>query len=101
MKSSLSIFGTRYRIKYVDTVEVEDGQPYRFGQTDTIKKIIEVATKDYDGRDLTSDEIEVSFFHELMHAVFFEGQYLSQNEDEPLVEWCAKCFRSLRKQGVI
>jgi len=101
MKSSFSIFGTRYRVKYVDKVDVEEGQPYRFGETDTIKKVIEVSTKDYEGRDLTAEEIEVSFFHELMHAVFFEGQYLNQNEDEPLVEWCAKCVRSLRKQGII
>ena len=36
-----------------------------------------------------------------MHAIFDAGDYHSCNDDEPLVEWCARCIYHLKKQGII
>ncbi len=101
MKSSVNIFGTRYRIKYVDNISSSEDGPFCYGETDRLNKTITIATKDREGKSLSPEEIEVTFYHELMHVIFGEGQYLSCNDDEPLVEWCAKCLRSFKKQGIL
>lgn len=45
--------------------------------------------------------MSVSFLHEIVHAILNEGQYSGSSDDEPLVEWLAKCLKHLKDQKVI
>ena len=73
---------------------------YIFGDCNGIDKIIRVNINNKEGKRLKPEEIELSFYHELCHAIFGEGQYDVTN-DEAFVEWSAKCIRSLKQQKVI
>ena len=73
---------------------------YIFGDCNGINKIIRVNINNKEGKRLKPEEIELSFYHELCHAIFGEGQYDVTN-DEAFVEWSAKCIRSLKQQKVI
>lgn len=92
-----NIFGTKWTIRYQDVIEIEDND-FTFGHTDSADKIITVATKNRDGKDIPEREIELTTLHELVHAIFLEGQYFNSSADEPLVEWTAKCLLSLKEQ---
>lgn len=90
----IEIFGTKWTICYQDHIESE-GDGFTFGHTDSVSKIITVATKDRDGNPLPEREVRLTMYHELFHAILLEGQYNGYSEDEPLVEWLAKCILSL------
>lgn len=94
-----NIFGTEYTVQYVTELTSKDGE-YIFGDCSGIDKIIRVNINNKEGKRLKQEEIELSFYHELCHAIFGEGQYNVTN-DEPFVEWSAKCLRSLKQQKVI
>lgn len=100
----IDVFGSEFNIKYVDkiTSNKEDSSDDSFwcGLTDPVERTILVATKSNDGRLFSEYEIEDTLFHEVIHAVLTEGGYLRENGDEPLVEWLAKCLRTLKKQGL-
>lgn len=98
---TFKIFNTKYRIKFVDDIEAIKEDTTVFGETDASLKIIKVRLKDPKGKNLSKTDIEQVLIHELMHAIFIEGQYLSCNSDEPLVEWCARCIQQLISQKVI
>lgn len=91
------IFGTIWTIRYQDRIESE-GESFIFGHTDSVGKVITVATKDRNNEDLLEREIELTTLHEIIHALMLEGQYNNTSEDEPLVEWLAKCLLSLKEQ---
>ena len=59
---------------------------------------IEVSTKSENGLNLTPRTINITLLHELVHAIFASGMY-QETQDEPLVEWVAKCIYSLYEQG--
>ena len=101
VEKRFNIFGTKYKIRFVDTIDSEDDGRFIWGDTDSRTHVIRVATKGVDGKAIPDDEISITAYHELMHAIFSEGQYKSCNDDEPLVEWCARCLHSLEKQGII
>ena len=96
-----NIFGTKYRIKFMDVVPNDNSENFTWGDTDGRIHVIRIATKDINGKPIPEDELDITIKHELMHAIFSEGQYSSCNTDEPLVEWCARCIHSLKKQGVL
>lgn len=95
------IFGTKYRIKFMDVVPNDNPETFTWGDTDGRVHLIQIATKDIKGKPIPEDELDITVKHELMHTIFSEGQYSSCNTDEPLVEWCARCLHSLKKQGVL
>lgn len=102
MKSKkVDIFGTKYNIMFTENPIDPDGERFSWGINDSCRKKILIATKDIDGKPINDDEIRLTVFHELVHAILGEGQYKSCTEDEPLVEWIAKCFNSFVKQGII
>lgn len=106
--SKIDIFGTKYTIKYVDKItkdlisdpDLQKEDSFWFGLTNGPEKEIYIATKGMKGSPLTEEEIYNTLLHEVIHAIFGEGAYSSANNDEPLVEWTAKCLRSLTKQGL-
>lgn len=101
--TKIKIFDEEYQLKYVDEVNYENMNESTFywGITNSTTKEIQVATKDINGNQLKDSQIKNTLYHELLHAIFSEGCYLASNNDEPLVEWTAKCLTSLNKQGVI
>jgi len=44
---------------------------------------------------MSKSETKITLLHELLHAILDEGQYFAQSEDEPMVEWLARCLKSL------
>ena len=51
-----------------------------------------------EGGRVPKQEIEIALLHELFHAILTEGQYLQSSDDEPLVEWLARCTKHLLNQ---
>ena len=96
-----NIFGTKYSLCYMDSINADDPDKFTWGDTDGRIHKIQVATKDINGKPINDDELDITLLHELFHAILSEGQYRSCNEDEPLVEWLARCVHSLKKQGII
>ena len=96
-----TIFGTTYSIKFVDVINPDDRDRFTWGDTDGRTHTIRIATKDINGKSISEEELDITVLHELMHVIFAEGQYSSCNEDEPLVEWCARCLHSFKKQNLL
>ena len=97
------LFGTKWLVKFVDRVCIENADPnkFYFGHCDSIHNVIQVTTKDLNGGPIPDDTIVLSLVHEMIHSVFDGGGYINTNEDEPLVEWTAKCVISLLKQKAL
>lgn len=88
----IDLFGTKYTIKIVD--KLEDNENRYDGQIYHDSYIIKIAR--YIGNTKSSNEEMIrSLLHEINHAIFTTGQYLQTNEDEPLIEWLARCMYSL------
>lgn len=98
-QKEFDLFGTKWTIEYLDEIK-DEKDCYLYGDTDPVKKHIRIA-RTMRGVALRESELNVTLYHELFHAVFSEGYYFNPNEDEPMVEWCAKCLRTLVDQKVI
>ena len=94
---SFNIFGSKYRIKFVDNVLDEEGN-WIYGKVDTSSKEIQVSIKLSNGKDVQENEILITLYHEIIHAILLTGQYINSSNDEPLVEWLANCIYSLLEQ---
>ena len=97
---SFNIFGTKYRIKFVDNVLNEEGD-WTYGKIDTHSKEIQVSIKLSNGKDVEENEILITLYHEIIHAILLTGQYTNSSSDEPLVEWLARCILSLKNQKIL
>ena len=92
------IFGSNWIVKFKDNVTVPtvDGEEtWAFGTADPAKRIILVSTKDQSGAKMPAQEIRLTILHEIMHAFLMTGQYMQSNQDEPLVEWLARCVNHM------
>lgn len=97
---SFNIFGTKYRIKFMDNVLDKEGN-WIYGKVDTTSKEILISTKLSNGKDVQENEILITLYHEIMHAILLIGQYTDYSSDEPLVEWLARCILSLKNQKIL
>ena len=97
---SFNIFGSKYRIKFVDNVLNEEGD-WTYGKIDTYSKEIQVSIKLSNGKDMQENEILITLYHEIIHAILSAGQYINSSEEEPLVEWLARCILSLKNQKIL
>ena len=97
---SFNIFGTKYRIKFVDNV-LDRENNWAYGKTNTSSKEILISTKLSNGKDIQENEILITLYHEIIHAILSAGQYMDFNNDEPLVEWLARCILSLKSQKIL
>lgn len=97
---SFNIFGTKYRIKFMDNVLDEEGN-WVYGRVDTPSKEIQVSTKLSNGKDIQENELLITLYHEIIHAILLAGQYTDYSNDEPLVEWLARCILSLKNQKIL
>lgn len=101
MVKKFDMFGTQYTIEYVDVVKCDDENMFCWGDTDGRTHTIRIATKDMNGKKISKEELEITVLHELVHAILNEGQYREYSNNEPLVEWCARCLHSLKVQKVV
>lgn len=97
---SFNIFGSKYRIKFVDNVLDEKGD-WIYGKVDTSSKEIQISIKLSNGKDVQENEILITLYHEIIHAILLTGQYINSSSDEPLVEWLARCILSLKSQKIL
>lgn len=65
------------------------------GSTNSAAHRITLARLDYEGNSMSRGEAKITLLHELLHAILDEGQYSAQSEDEPMVEWLARCLKFL------
>lgn len=94
----INFFGENYKIKFVDKIPATEEEGFIYGQHNSAKRLITVATLNPEGKPFSKDVLQLTLAHELMHAIFWSGQYGNCNDDEPLVEWCGKCLNTLLKQ---
>lgn len=95
------IFGTKYTLGHVEEIDDKSSKGTVVGLCDSTNYKVWVATKLPNGESVPKDDQEKNKLHELFHAVLNEGGYLSLSDDEPLVEWLARCTQQLLKQGII
>lgn len=97
---TINIFGSKYKIKYIDKVYDEEGN-WIYGKVDTSNKEILISTLLHNDKPVQREEVEISLYHEIYHAILITGQYMQCSKDEPLVEWLARCTYLLIKQNVL
>lgn len=88
-------------INFVDNVTDEEGC-WLFGATEYNASdfVIEVSTKNKDGKPLTKDTVMTTLKHELFHCILSTMMYFQESKNESLVEWLAQASMILSKQGV-
>lgn len=96
----IKIFNTTYTIKYIDKIENNENK-FVFGRTNAIDKHIYIVTKNDNNKKLSNVEIKTTLYHELIHAILSEGAYKKESDNEPLVEWIAKCLVQLNTNNII
>lgn len=100
-KKSYNLFGSTWIVQFVDEVVDKNGR-WIFGETESPSRVITISTKKPDGSKLSKDEIELTVLHEIVHSIFQTGQYMNcDDDDEPLVEWTARCLKALKEQHII
>ena len=95
---TIKIFNSTYKLLYVNEIESEDPNRTTMGETDSNLKTIKIRVTNREGGRVPKQEIEITLLHELFHAILAEGQYLQSTDDEPLVEWLARCTKHLLSQ---
>lgn len=95
---TIDLFGSKWKIKYVDKVISDDHMIY--GITIPNKREIHISTKNDDDSPIPNEEISLTLYHELIHAILITGQYIGASDDEPLVEWLARSMKHLNDKNV-
>lgn len=98
-KKKIDIFGTIYTINIVDTLDKEDDEGNNYGVTDYSSKTIEIS-RNIHGIEQSDSEMSLTLLHEIVHAILYTGQYNNCSNNEPLVEWLARCIYSLNNQNI-
>lgn len=98
---NFEIFGSNWKLIYCDEVIEEGCNDTLHGLTDSSNNIISVSTKKPNKEDKDDNEIDITTLHELIHCILLSGQYNAYSEDEPFVEWTARCLYSFKKQGLL
>lgn len=93
------LFGTKWKVTFIGKVK-EISTVYQLGNCRAINGTIWVATQDNEGNPLEEEAIRINMLHELTHSILNTGGYNNSSNDEPLVEWIARCLNSLLKQNI-
>lgn len=99
-EKKFDLFGSKIVIKETDKVLIKDRGIEAYGGYNADTNEILLA-KTVNEHVVTDDEKKITLLHELFHCIFDKGRYNENNDDEPLVEWCARCMNSLIKQKII
>lgn len=96
---TFNIFGSKWKIVFGKAVN--ENNEWILGYTTFPEKIITVSVVDDKGNPLEEREILITIKHEILHAICIEGLYSDINNDEPAIEWLAKCLQALQEQKII
>lgn len=96
----IDVFGTKYKIKYIPKA-IEKDNFILSGECDFDNGLITIALANKEGKLYSPEEIRKNAIHEVLHAICSEGQYFDINDNEPFIEWCARCINNLIKQKVL
>lgn len=96
-----SVWTIKFENRYFDAKDFKGEEGTIFGLTDPDNRVIRISLLNRDGKTYPESQVKVTVLHELMHAIFMEGQYLNEFNDEHLVEWSAKCINQLLNQHMI
>lgn len=99
-KIKFKFFERMWEINLVDKLPYCEKNQFRFGESDMIVGVINVAVKDDNGLDLPKDVILMTILHEIFHMILGTGAYHDANSDEPLVEWMARSMYNLMSQNL-
>ncbi len=89
---SFDILGHTYKVKYVKKIDSKGSR----GDVDTGKKIIRILKPN---KGATQDVIDETFYHEMIHAVLDELEYLELSKDEVFVERVARVLHQVFKSA--
>lgn len=108
MKNKFKVFNTKYDVDFrEEPLKLENGS-FGYGVCRSAETIISVSKNDINKKPLNKHDFEKDAMHEIVHAILNEGGYLNSSDDEPLVEWLARCvydivvnqdFFELRDEG--
>lgn len=90
----IDIFGTIYTILIVDKIQGEEDDMCSRGLTTHSSKTIKIA-RGSNGNTFDNEDMLITLLHEIVHCIFDNGQYVNNSNDEPLVEWTARCLNSI------
>lgn len=91
-EKSYNLFGSTWKIQFVDEV-VGENDKWLFGETESPSRVITISTKKPDGSKLSKDEIELT----VLHTFHIPNWTIYCDNDEPLVEWTARCLKALKE----
>lgn len=91
---TIDIFGSKWKLIFVDQLLTDD-KIVADGITDSTNRTITIYSKQ------PSNEVQITLLHELIHAILNSGQYFNISRNESAVEFLARSFYSLIKQGVL
>ena len=97
----IKIGNSKWKIKLEESMLSEDKEIFYFGLSDFIHKEIKLSTKLSDNKIMDKDTLQETYYHEIIHSILNEGQYKGESDNEPLVEWIAKCLLQLKKQNAL
>ena len=80
----IKIGNSAWKVKLKDKVN-GDNNEYWLGASNPLYKTIEVSTKYPDNTDLEYITKLETYYHEIIHSRFSEGQYTDEEKNQPLV----------------
>lgn len=92
--TEFELFGSKWKLLFVDSIGNDKDSPL-YGEADSCSKIVKIA-RTINGIAIPEDEMKITLLHELFYVILGTGQYIEYNNDEPLVEWLARCVWSLK-----
>lgn len=100
-KFSFNLFGTVWKVKFVDKIHLNEDDSWPFGITNFTTHVILIAKKTKDNDVIPKSELRITLVHEILHAILDTGQYLEETRNEPMVEWMARCLIPLIDKNLI
>jgi hypothetical protein len=93
-----NLMGDEWQVEFVDVLEDTDNKDELiYGRCFFDSQTIMIAKKSANGKEFSNRVLQRTLLHEMTHAIFGEGCYTASNNDEPLVEWTARCLQDILK----
>ena len=97
----IKIGNSKWKVKLKESMLDENGESFYFGISNAIYKEIKISTKLPNNTKVNNDSLQETYYHEMLHSILDEGQYKEESDNEPLIEWMAKCLLQLKKQNAL
>lgn len=101
IEEKVRLFLTEYSVEIVDSLPDSEDGSIRYGECVYEERVIRIARLNSFGEPYPRVHMILTLYHEIMHAIFDEGQYGDESDCEPMVEWVAKCLTSIYMSGVV